>query len=64
MAGEGRLLERRRSPLSDLTSPYQTNKYRIQKINQFERGFTLKVLPEGNKGVSVKINHMQTKLFY
>jgi hypothetical protein len=28
-------------------------------IIQFERGFTLKVLPEGNKGKSIKIFQMQ-----
>jgi hypothetical protein len=31
---------------------------------QFERGFTLKVLPEGNKGKSIKIYQMQIILLF
>jgi hypothetical protein len=41
--------ERGVSP-SLITSPSQTNENRVLKIIRFERGFTLKVLPEGIKG--------------
>jgi hypothetical protein len=44
LTGEGGVIGRGRSTLSELTSPSQTNENRVLKIIQFERGI---------KGVSI-----------
>jgi len=62
LAGEGRIIERRRSPLSGIPPPLKQIKTQATQFAMFERGFTLKVstirlglkvLPEGNKRESI-----------